>query len=596
MTVNRIERRLAAILAADMVGYSRLMEVDESGTIVRQRGHRSELIDPAVRAFSGRIVKTTGDGMLVEFASAVDAVDCAVDIQMKVVAREAGQPDEKRIQYRIGINVGDIVIDGDDILGDGINVAARLEGLAAPGSICLSDDVMRQIRGKVEARFEDTGRHKVKNLSQPLHVWRWTEGETPAAPPAKHDDAGEDNPLAKLIGDIRQPTIAVLPFTNMSRNEDLDFFCDGLTESLITDISRASRLSVAARNSSFAFKGQTVDVRDAALKLGVRYLIEGSVQAMGTRIRVNAQLIDSTTGDHVWADRFDRSTDDLFAVQDELCVTILVETDAATSAGETARVRDTQTTSTDAVRHMQRAAIFFAQHGHQGFLKAQQEADNAAAIDPDFSSALMYQIAMRAQHVLHGWAADRDAMLDEAMAISESAMSRLPDDPHIKGARGLVHLVKGAFDQAVLDCEAAVNALPNFGAYHDLYARTLIATGRFDEAYRESMAAIKLQPNIYPVYVLSLGVTCLLRGRYDDAVLVLGKYRQLAPSFAQGIAMLAAALSANGQEQEAHRVVDAVMEMDPNITIDDVLRPYPIRNQMHREKLASFLNDAGLRI
>ena len=271
--VTRVERRLAAVLAADMVGYSRLMEVDAGGTISCQRDHRNALIDPAIAAFRGRLVKTTGDGMLVEFASAVDTVECAVDMQTRVGEHEADQPDARRIRYRIGINVGDIVIDGDDILGDGINVAACLEGLAGAGSIAISDDVMRQIRGKVAAGFEDAGHHDVKNLSQPLHVWRWSESE---AGTVGRDHGGERGALAKLIAGIDRPILAVLPFANRSRNEDLDYFCDGLSENLITDLSRAMRLSVASRNASFSLQGQTLDSRVAGERLAVRYLIEGS--------------------------------------------------------------------------------------------------------------------------------------------------------------------------------------------------------------------------------------------------------------------------------------------------------------------------------
>ena len=592
MVKQNEQRRLAAIFAADMVGYSRLMEADERGTIARQRAHRAELIDPKITEYHGRIVKLMGDGMLVEFASVVDAVQCAVVIQEAMGEREADQPSDQSIRYRIGVNVGDIVIDGDDILGDGVNIAARLEGLADPGGVAISAIAFEQTQGKLTVSFEDGGEHEVKNLSRPVRVWRWHgDGKTRVVSANRNIDSS----LKSLIESIEQPALAVLPFVNMSRDEELEFFCDGLTESLITDLSRGARLSVAARNSSFAFKGQAIDVHDAATKLGVRYLIEGSVQAMGSRLRVNAQLIDSTTGNHIWADRFDRSTDDLFAAQDELCVAILVETDSALSAGESARVRSTETNNTDATRHIQRASIFFGQQNYKGFLKAQKEADEAAEIDPNFSSALMYQVAARAQQVLHGWAADRDALLDEAMMICEDAIARQPDSSRIKAVRSLVYLVKGEFDLAILDGEASVEALPNIGAFHHFFARSLIATERFDEAYRESIAAIKLQPNAYPFYVLSLGVICLLRGRYDEAVLVLTKYRQMAPHLAEGITMLAAALWANEQEHEARQVVDAVMEMDPNIVIDDVLRPYPMRNPMHREKLASFLNAAGMR-
>lgn len=380
-----MDRRLAAILYADMVGYSRLVEIDKSGTIARQRAHRKELIDPTIELFKGRIVKTTDDGMLVEFSSTFSAVECAVKIQQAMVEREADRPEKQRIRYRIGLNVGDIVIDGDDILGDSVNIAARLEGLAEAGSICISNDVMRQVRGKLDAAFNDSGNQKVKNIAQNIHVRRWAGAASyeAASTPKNAKDGSLEFTLGSLIASIKQPTLAVLPFLNMSRNEDLEYFCDGLTESLITDLSRALRLSVAARNSSFAFKGQTVDIRDAAAKLGVRYLIEGSVQAMGSRMRINVQLIDSTTGDHIWADRFDRSTDDLFAAQDEVCSAILTATDIAISFGEGAQMLTETSNSEEALQHTRRAIQEFSRLNQQGFVKAQKAADIASSIDPD---------------------------------------------------------------------------------------------------------------------------------------------------------------------------------------------------------------------
>lgn len=581
-----------------MVGYSHLMEVDESGTILRQRRHRSELIDPTIGAFRGRIVKTTGDGLLVEFASAVDAVECAVEIQTRMVERETEQTDERRIQYRIGINVGDIVIDGDDILGDGVNIAARLEGLATPGSICLSDDVMRHVRGKVEARFEDDGQHNVKNLSQPVHVWRWTEGVTSSVSPAGRNEDGESNALAKLIGEIRQPAIAVMPFTNMSRNEELDFFCNGLTESLITDLSRASRLSVASRNASFAFKGQSVDPRDVAERLAVNYLIEGSVQAMGSHLRVNTQLIDTMSGDSVWADRFDRSTENLFEVQDELCTTILVETDAAISMGDHAYRQREQSGNDDALRHLQRAIVFWAQYDRQGFDRAEQETDRALALDPNQIHAALFGIAARAHRLLLGWASNPERTLADAMAIWESAMDRSPangEDAGIHMLRGLLHLACHEFEAAIGCCEQGLKTTSVAAAGRHIYARCLIAVGRFDEAYRQAILSIEMQPNIFPFYLTTLGVACLLGGRPGDAALVLEKAHKLMPRLSHGAGLLAGALEAARRHDEAAKVVTDLHQTDPRLSHADVLRPFPTRDPAHQSILADYLRGAGLR-
>lgn len=604
MASKRVERRLAAILSADMVGYSRLMEADEAGTIARHGAHRSELIDPKITAYNGRIVKTTGDGMLVEFGSAVDAVECAVDIQRAMGEGQAEQREEQRIQYRIGINVGDIVIDGDDILGDGVNIAARLEGLAEPGSICISDDVMRQVRGKLDAAFDDGGSQKVKNITQAIHVWRWAGLAKSAVASAtaytaesvaeNAADGNMDMSLKSLIDAIEPPTLAVLPFLNMSRNEDLEFFCDGLTESLITDLSRSLRIAVSARNSSFAFKGQTVDIREAAAKLGVRYLIEGSVQAMGARMRVNVQLIDSTTGDHIWADRFDRTMDDLFAAQDELCSLILFETDAAISFGEIARTMKAQSGNEDVLRHVRRAIHHYSQYDQQGFISAQREADIANSIDPDLVIGATFAVAARAQLVLHGWTADSHALIEEALKICGEAIARNPKAVGIFANRGMIYLANRAFDLAIADTEHAVELFPGVGPAQHSHARALIAKGRFDEAFRAATMAIRLQPNVFPYFLLTLGYACLLGNRHADAVLVLRKFRELAPHLTHGIAMLAAALSANGQRDEAGNVAVAVMKIDPNLTIGDVLRPYPMQDPAHVDKLAGYLLEAGL--
>ncbi len=294
------QRRLTVIVSADVVGYSRLMARDEAGTLRRLNEHCADHIDPLIAKYGGRIVKTTGDGLLLEFPSVVAAVECVVTVQEGMAARNADIKDDEAIRFRIGLHLGEVIVEGDDIFGDGVNIAARLQEIGEAGGVTISSNAHDSVYGRIEAGFVDDGDKELKNIERKIRVWRWRPEGMPM--PANTDNAANkakssaDFSLKALIDSLQQPTLAVLPFVNMSRDETLDFFCDGLTESLITDLSRASRLSVAARNSSFKYKGQTIDIQDAALKLGVRYLIEGSVQAMGARIRVNAQLIDSATG------------------------------------------------------------------------------------------------------------------------------------------------------------------------------------------------------------------------------------------------------------------------------------------------------------
>ena len=314
LATDRVARRLAAILAIDMVGYSRHMESDEAGTIARQRSHRQELIDPVLNEQGGRIVKTTGDGLLVEFGSVVDALDSAVRIQRAIAETEANAPSERRIQYRAGINLGDIVIDGDDIVGDGVNIAARLEGLAEPGGISITASVFEQVVGKLDLVFDDLGDLQVKNIQRPVRVYRVRMEIV--------DNAGQGSP-GSVAGVAAKPSIAVLPFQDMSAEQDQEYFADGVAEDIITGLSRNHAFFVTARNSSFTYKGRPVDVKQVAGELGVRYVLKGSVRKGGTRVRITAQLIDATTGNHVWAERYDRELDDIFAVQDEITATIV---------------------------------------------------------------------------------------------------------------------------------------------------------------------------------------------------------------------------------------------------------------------------------
>jgi TolB-like protein len=323
---DRVDRRLAAILAADVVGYSRLMEADEAGTARLLREHRAAA-DPLVAEHGGRIVKTTGDGVLIEFPSVVGAVQCAVALQKLMAERNAGVPSERRMEWRVGIHIGDILIEGDDIIGDGVNLAARLEGIAEPGGICISEDAFRQVRGKIETEFRDGGEQALKNIARPVRVYR----AQPASAPESAIPAATTLPLPD------KPSIAVLPFANMSGDPEQEYFVDGMVEEIITALSRIRWLFVLARNSSFTYKGQAVDVKQVGRELGVRYVLEGSVRKAGGRVRITGQLIDATSGAHLWADRFDGSLEDVFELQDKVASSVAGVIEPALQAAETAR-------------------------------------------------------------------------------------------------------------------------------------------------------------------------------------------------------------------------------------------------------------------
>ena len=339
MTTDRVTRRLAAILALDMVGYSGRVEADEAGTLARHKAHRHELIDPVLDEQGGRIVKTTGDGLLVEFGSVIDALESAVRIQRGIAKAEAGLPKEQQIQYRAGINIGDIVIDGDDIFGDGVNIAARLEGLAEPGGISITASVFEQVVGKLDLVFEDLGERQVKNIRKRLRVYR-VRLEIAPQPGDSAPGRAADAPA--------KPSIAVLAFQDMSTSQDQEYFADSLAEDIITGLSRNHAFFVIARNSSFTYKGRPVDVKQVAGELGVRYVLEGSLRKEGSRVRITAQLIDAATGSHVWAERYDRELDDVFAVQDEITASIIGVVAPELMGAEMQRARRKDPASMDA--------------------------------------------------------------------------------------------------------------------------------------------------------------------------------------------------------------------------------------------------------
>ncbi len=593
-----MERRLAAIMATDVVGYSRLIRADEEGTLAALQALRADLIDPKIAERHGRIVKLMGDGMLVEFASVVDAVQAAVETQQAVTDHNADVPADRRIELRIGINLGDVVIDGDDIQGDGVNVAARLEAMAEPGGICVSGMVYESVRDRIDVLFEDMGEQAVKNINRPVRVWRWElpRAMTGQATGSKNTDQDQTTftSFMALLSSVKQPSVAVLPFENMSPDEKIDFFCDGLTEGLITDLSRSSRLAVVARNSSFALKGKSLDARKIGVTLGVDFLIEGSVQVMGNRMRVNAQLIDAASGEHLWADRYDRATDDLFAVQDDLCDAILVETDVMISSGETARERYQGTKNAEARRYAQRASVSHGRYTHEDLIKAQQDADKAIAIDPVFPGAMLMAALCRLVRILQGWTTEETKLLDEARDIADRMIDLDAKSGYSNAIRGYVHLVAGEFDAAVEKCGHGVELSPNISGPRAMYARALLAIGRFDEAYHEIVQALRLQPNIFPFYLSILGVICLMTGRNANSIAAFNKFRELGASITDCNPYLGAAYAANNNLTKARVVVDEVMSINPNLTIDDVIKPYPFRDPGHRAKLADFLKQAGV--
>ena len=384
MAEQRVERRLAAILAGDVAGYSRLMGADEEGTLLRLNTHRREFLEPKIAEHRGRIVKRTGDGVLIEFASAVDATRCAVEIQRGMVERNASVPEDKRIELRIGIHIGDVIIEDGDIFGDGVNIAARLESSAEPGGICISDDVYRQVYGKLDANFQDAGEHELKNIARPVRIYQ-------LQPPGHEMKA----PALALPN---KPSIAVLPFQNMSGDAEQDYFCDGMVDDIITGLSRIKWLFVIARNTTFTYKGKSVDVKQIGRELGVRYVLEGSVRKAGVRVRIGGQLIDATTGAHVWAERYDRKFEDIFALQDDLTLSVVGAIEPTLRLAEVERVKRKRSDSLDAYDLVLQAQPNVYTRMPSPSMQALPLLERALKLDPSY--ALAHAYAAECHHII----------------------------------------------------------------------------------------------------------------------------------------------------------------------------------------------------
>src|SRR5438477_5237032 len=455
MDVPGPERRLAAVLAADMVGYSRLMEIDETGTLARLKTHRIELIDPAVAKNRGRIIKTTGDGMLLEFQSVADAVLCAAEIQRRMARRNADVSPARWIQFRIGVNLGDVIVDDNDIFGDGVNVAARLEMLADPGGICVSAAVRDQLGDRLQdIAFEDLGDQSVKNISRPIRVFRVRLEPNPTIGP---EDA--KNAVAAMS---KKPSIAVLPLVNMSGDPEQEFFADGLTEDIITELSRFRDLLVISRNSTFVYKGKAVKVQDIAREFGVEYVLEGSVRKAGDRIRVTVQLIDAETDRHIWADRYDRELEDIFAIQDEMTRAIVATLPGRVEAATHDRAKRKPTDNMAAYECVLTAKVLHHRSVREDNAEAQRLLDRAIALDPNYAHAHAWKGCVLGQAWTYDWCADRDATFQQVAAELETALALDDNDSDVHRILAALNLNREEHDKATYHQERALALNPNY--------------------------------------------------------------------------------------------------------------------------------------
>jgi len=570
------ERRLAAILAADVVGYSRLMGRDEQGTLDRMKEHRRALIDPEIANRRGRIVKTTGDGMLVEFPSVVDAVECALSVQRGMAERNTGTDEASCIRFRIAVNLGDIIVEDGDIFGDGVNIAARLQEIAQPGGICLSEDAFRQVRGKIALDARDIGTQRLKNIAEPVHAYG-------IAPPAQ-TETRQAMTAAPRAPD--KASIAVLPFDNMSPDPDQEYFADGMTEDIITELSKITGLLVIARNSSFFYKRKQFTVRQVGQELGVRYVLEGSVRKAGNRVRINAQLIEAGTDHHLWADKIDGDLTDVFALQDSVTRQVVDALALRLAGNRGGSQRRSETTSVDAYDLLLRARAQFNTYTRQGNAEARRLTERALLLDPNYARAYVLLADLRAQEWNQFWSNDRAATLGDAAELAEKALA-------LGGADGDAHCVLGnvmvwqfRHDEALLHTELAVKAEPGNTRNVGVRAVVLGWSGRHEEAIAAIEEAMRLDPNHGGWMPWAKGQALFSLDRYAEAAEVLRAGIKRQSSFMPLHLYLMMSLYKLGRLDEAVEAAKTYTEMRSPLEAER-LRSVPYRNPADSARLES---------
>jgi adenylate cyclase len=583
-----VTRRLSAILAADVVGYSRLIRADEEGTLAALNALRRDLIDPKIATHHGRIVKLMGDGMLAEFSSVVDAVRFAAEVQQAVAERNAELAQDQHIEFRVGINLGDVVIDGDDIHGDGVNVAARLEGLAYPGGICVSGAVHDQVRDRIDLAFEDMGEQEVKNIDRPIRVWRWAS-DTSAT-------ASEPVPTTKPLPLPDKPSIAVLPFDNMSGDPEQEYFSDGITEDIITQLSRFHWFFVIARNSSFTFKGRAVNVKDVAHELGVRYVLEGSVRRAGDRVRVTAQLVDAETGRHLWVERYDRTLANIFEVQDDITESVAGAVSTEVQDAEIARARRSPSRDLGAWDLELRARWHMARYSKTDNAEAQRLLRRGMEIDPT-SARLRGLLAMtRGLDAIFGWDVPITQAITDAVRFAREALDRDDRDAEAHAAMGLAHFLSKEPQDAIRQLEWALDSNPNFANAMALLGSIVGMVGNRERSFALLDKSLRLSPHGPFRYMTLVSYACteFVAENFAAAAERAGKAVQDYAEIPLAYYLLAASHASNGEIAKAQAAVQAVLRISPGETLSARKRQAPFQSDKDMDRYIEGLRLAGM--
>jgi len=579
-----VERKLAAILAADVVGYSRLIEQDEAGTLAALWDRRRSILNPLVALHKGRIVKVMGDGVLVEFASAVNAVQCAVELQQKMAEANIGLDQERAILLRVGVNLGDVAVENGDLYGEGVNIAARLEAIASPGSTCISGTVYDQVKGKLNLEFEDFGRQQLKNITEPVRVLVVRQDRSsPVEKPA--------------LALPEKPSIAVLPFQNMSGDVDQEYFADGIVEEIITALSRFRHLFVIARNSSFIYKGRAVDVKQIGRELGVRYVLEGSVRKAGTRVRIAGQLVDATTGAHLWAERFEGALEYIFDLQDQVTVSVVGAIAPKLEQAEIERSKRKPTDSLDAYDYYLRGIACVHRWSREGSTEALRLFNKAIELDSDFAAAYGMAARCYSQRKVSGWMTDRQNEAAEAERLARQAAELGRDDPIALCAAGMaLAYVVGDLDEGAALIDRALSLNPNLAWAWLFSGWVRVWLGQPEVAIEHEAKAMRLSPHDSAFFNMQAATALahFFAGRYVEALSWVERAIRAQPNHIIALCTAAATSALLGRNGEAKTALVRLRQLDPALRISNLEEVIPIRQPEHFAIWAEGLRKAGL--
>ena len=627
MTTEGFKRKLAAIFSADVAGYSRLMGQDEAATVETITTYR-EVMSELIKQHRGRVVDSPGDNLLAEFISVVDAVQCAVGVQKELKARNSGLPEDRRMQFRVGINLGDVIEEEGRIYGDGVNIAARIEALAPPGGICISRTAFEHIESKLPLGYEYLGEQSVKNIAKPVGAYRvtmeprvtvagkleetsrrlpvfvgavallvlaaaagfWYFYSRPTEPPKELSSVeGMAFPLPD------KPSIAVLPFVNISAEPEQEYFTDGITEEIITALSKVPRLFVIARNSTFAYKGKSVEVQQVGRELGVRYVLEGSVRKAGDRVRITAQLVDATTGGHLWSERYDRDLKDIFALQDEITIKILTNVRVKLTEGEQAHLYDRRAKNLDSFMKVLQGRAYFYRFNKENNLRARQVFEETITLDPDNAGAYTMLAWTHMLEVWFGWSQSPGKSMERAIELAQTALAlnETLDSPH--SLMGNIYLLRRQYEKAIVEAERAVALNPNGADAHAHLGMILSYVDRPGEAIALLKKAMRLNPLPPNWYLFSLGHAYRLAGQYEEAIPVYKRVLHRNPEDMIALTGLVATYSLLRRDEEARAEAAEVLRIDPKFSLDHLAKTMPHKNPADTECYINALRRAGLK-